>query len=162
MPVTQEKYSWFAVSEEIKRLLILASDNWENTQLSQHYMQEALAKAGDNLEVLVGAYRFFFYQKNPGIDLNIADRVIGILTVQENFPSEWLELEPILERRKEEENARLYLNAYAAKGYMLAKLGNVEEAKLITERVKKIDTNRETCATTIYDVLTSPPEDEDD
>ncbi|MBP0019209.1 MAG: hypothetical protein J7647_16865 [Cyanobacteria bacterium SBLK] len=161
MPVIQEKYSWFDVSEEIKRLLILASENWENTQLSEHYMKEALEKAGDNLQVLIGAYRFFFYQKNPAIALNIAERVIKIITVRENLPSHWLELEPILERRKEEENLRLYLNAYAGKGYMLAKLGKIEEAKLITERVKKIDTNRETCATTIYDVLTSPPEEED-
>lgn len=161
MPVIQEKYSWFDVSEEIKRLLILASENWENAKLSQHYMKEALERAGDNLEVLIGAYRFFFYQKNPAIALNIAERVMGIITVKENLPSQWLELESILERRKEEENLRLYLNAYAAQGYILAKLGRLEEAKRITERVKKLDTNRETCATTVYDVLTSPPEEED-
>ena len=161
MPIIQEKYSWFDVSEEVKRLLILASENWENSELSKHYMNEALERAGDNLEVLVGAYRFFFYQKNPTIALNIAERVMGIIRAKENLPSDWSELEPLLARRKEEEYLRLYLNAYAAKGYMLAKLGKIEEAKAITEGVKKIDKNRETCATTIYDVLTSPPEEED-
>ncbi|MGK7926466.1 MAG: hypothetical protein AB4290_14705 [Spirulina sp.] len=161
MVITREKYSWFDVSEEVKRLLILASENWENSKLSEHYMNEALQRAGDNLEVLVGAYRFFFYQHNPAIALNIAEKVMGIVRDKENLPSEWCDLEPILARQKEEENLRLYLNAYAAKGYIMAKLGRVEEAKLITERVKNLDNNRETCATTVYDVLTSPPEEEE-
>ena len=48
---------------EIKQLLLLASENWQDTVLAEKYIREALLRTGNNLDVLVGAYRFFFYLK---------------------------------------------------------------------------------------------------
>lgn len=59
MQIDAARFSWFQVPEEIKELLILAAEHWENTSESEKYMHQALAKTGDNLEVLVAAYRFF-------------------------------------------------------------------------------------------------------
>lgn len=146
------------MEEEVKELLLLAAENWEDTAKSTEYMQLALAKAEDNLDVLVGAYRYFFYKSNGEMALQIADKVIDKVKKAENLPDHWEELEPLLMSRKNEEKIRLYLNAYASKGYLLAKMGNTENAKIITERVKAIDTNRESCATTVFEVLTAPPE----
>lgn len=61
---SQEKLSWYDVSQEVKNLLILASENWENTVLSEQYVTQALALADNNLDVLIGAYRFFFIKVN--------------------------------------------------------------------------------------------------
>lgn len=149
------------MEEEVKELLLLAAENWEDTAKSTEYMESALAKAEDNLDVLVGAYRYFFYKSNGEMALQIADKVINKVKTEENLPDSWDLLQPILMSRKNEEQIRLYLNAYASKGYLLAKMGNTEEAKIITERVKAIDTNRESCATTVFEVLTAPPEDDD-
>ncbi len=158
----QEQVSWYDVAEDVQQLLILASNNWENTPLAQQYINEALDKGGDNLDVLVGAYRFFFYKNQPEIALTIAKKVLNIIAQTENLPLEWEQLKPILVRRQEESLIRLYLNAYAAQGFVLAKLGQLEQAKLITERVKEIDENRESCATTVFEVLTKPSEEDNE
>ena len=154
--------SWYNASEEVKELLVLATDNWENSSLSEEYINQALEKAGDNIDVLVGAYRFFFYKNKPQLALKIAKKVLGLIEDKENLPLEWEQLQPILSERQKEPNIRLYLNAYASQGYILAKMGQIEAAKLITERVQGIDQYRESCATTVFEVLTKDPDEEDD
>jgi tetratricopeptide (TPR) repeat protein len=161
MTATQAKLSWYDVDSEVKQLLILASDNWDNTELSEQYMKEALAKADNNLDVLIGAYRFFFYKSKSEAALKIATQVMQIIKQQENLPTEWEQLQPILNSRKNEPAIRLYLNAYAATGFVFARLGRLEEAKIVTERVKQIDEKRESCATTVFEVLTQPPEEDE-
>ncbi len=154
--------SWYDASEDVKELLVLATDNWENSSLSEQYINQAIEKAGDNIDVLVGAYRFFFYKNKPELALKIAKKVLGIIESKEALPGEWEQLQPILMKRQQEPNIRLYLNAYASQGYILAKMGQIETATLITERVKTIDKHRESCATTVFEVLTKDPDDDDD
>ena len=161
MQTIQDRFSWCDVEPEIKQLMLLASENWEYTGLAEKYIREALFKAGNNLDVLVGAYRFFFYKHQPAIALSIAQRVIKAIADRENLPQEWSKLKPILLRRKQEPNIRLYLNAYAATGLVLAQLGRLEEAKDISQQVKQIDDSSQFCANTVFEVITrSPDEDE--
>ena len=161
MQAIQDQISWCDVEPEIKQLLLLASENWEYTGLAEKYIREALFKAGNNLDVLVGAYRFFFYKHQPATALSIAQQVLVAIATRENLPIDWSQLKPILITRKQEPNIRLYLNAYAAKGLILAQLGKIESAKAISERVREIDDSREFCATTVFEVITrSPDEDE--
>ncbi|MDJ0531294.1 MAG: hypothetical protein QNJ70_02150 [Xenococcaceae cyanobacterium MO_207.B15] len=161
MQTIQNQFSWCDVEPEIKQLLLLASENWQNTSLAEKYIREALSRAGNNLDVLVGAYRFFFYKHQPAVALSIAQQVLQLITTQENLPVDWSQLKPILVTRKQEPHIRLYLNAYAATGLVLAQLGKIEEAKLVSERVKEIDDKREFCATTVFEVITREPDEED-
>jgi tetratricopeptide (TPR) repeat protein len=158
---TREQYSWYDAPAEVKDLLVLASENWENTERSEQYINQALALAGKNANVLIGAYRFFFYKSKPAIALQIADRVLNMVQEDENLPNTWEDLKPLLLTRGEEPAIRLFLNAYAGRGYLLAKLGRLEEATLITSRINEIDTRREFCATTVFEVLTREPEEDD-
>jgi tetratricopeptide (TPR) repeat protein len=153
MQTTENQFSWYNVEPEIKQLLLLASDNWEYTGLAEKYIKEALAKAENNLDVLIGAYRFFFYKHQPTNALSIIQQVLELITTQENLPVEWLELKAILIAHKQEPSIRLYLSAYAAKSLVLAQLGEMEEAKFISSRVKEIDDSREFCATTVFEVI---------
>jgi len=162
MQATENKYSWSDIPEDVKHLLVLASEHWEDTERSQQYMNDALAKAEDNIDVLVGAYRYFFYKSNPTTALSIAQKVLNKIKKQENLPDSWEELKPILIKGKNESDVmRMYLNAYASTGFLLAKLGKLDEAKEVTERVKEIDEKRESCATTVFEVLTAPPEEDE-
>lgn len=158
---TIQQFSWCDAEPEIKQLLLLAGENWEYTSLAEKYIREAVFKAGNNLDVLVGAYRFFFYKHQPAVALSIARQVLNTIATTENLPVEWSQLEPILITRKQEPNIRLYLNAYAATGLVLAQLGKIEEAKVVSQRVREIDDNREFCATTVFEVITreSDPEE---
>ena len=162
MQTLENQISWCDVEPEVKQLLLLASENWEYTGLAEKYIREALFKAGNNLDVLVGAYRFFFYKHQPSAALSIAQKVLQLLTSRENLPIEWSELQPILVARKQEPNIRLYLNAYAAKGLILAQLGKLEEAKIISQKIKEIDDSREFCSTTVFEVITKSPDEDDE
>ncbi|WP_414566252.1 MULTISPECIES: hypothetical protein [unclassified Anabaena] len=161
MQLDANKFSWFQVPEDVKKLLILAAQNWENTTESEKYIHQALAKTGDNTEVLVSAYRFFYYKNNYSLALQTATKVLDKIKEAEKFPNNWEELQPILVKRQEEPQIRLYLNAYAASGLVLAKLGEIEQAKEISNRVKQIDEKNDFGAGILLDILTRPAEEDD-
>lgn len=161
MQVDTNKFSWFQVPEDIKKLLILAAQTWENTSESEKYMQQAVAKTGEYTEVLVAAYRYFYYKNNYLLALQTTNQLLDKIKEAEKFPDDWEQLKPILVSRKEDSQIRLYLNAYAAAGLVLAKLGEIEQAKIISSRVKEIDENNDFGAGILLDILTRPPEEED-
>ncbi|RCJ26035.1 hypothetical protein A6770_27100 [Nostoc minutum NIES-26] len=160
MQVDANRFSWFEVPEDIKKLLILAAQNWENTSESEKYIQQALSKSGGNSEVLVAAYRFFYYKNNYLLALQTAVKVLDKIKEEEQFPDNWDLLQAILVNRREEPKIRLYLNAYAAAGLVLAKLGEIEQAKEISIRVKDIDQKNDFGAGILLDILTRPPEED--
>lgn len=161
MQTNTNKYSWFDVSDDVKELLILAAQTWENTEESTKYMQQALAKTGDNTDVLVAAYRYFYYKNNYVLALTTAEKITAKIKEIEKFPDNWEQLKPILVKRHEEHQIRLYLNAYAASGLVLAKLGDLEQAKEISTRIKGIDDKNDFGASILLDILTRPPEEDD-
>lgn len=155
-----EQFSWFQVPEDIKELLILAAENWENTSESEKYINQAVAKTGNNTDVLIAAYRYFYYKQNYPMALQTAEKVIEKVKNIEKLPNEWDKLKPILINRKESANIRLYLNAYAASGLVLAKLEKIDKAKEICTKVKEIDDKNDFGAGILFDILTRPPEED--
>lgn len=162
MSVAEEKISWSEASEEVKQLLLQAAEHWNDRAAAETYMNQALEKAGDNTDILIAAYRLFFYSNNSEMALQIAEKVCNKVAAAEHLPKDWDALKPILSERKDDPQIRLYLNAYAASGLLFAKIGQLERAKEVTERIKEIDEKRESCATTVFEVLTRSPEDDDE
>jgi hypothetical protein len=154
--------SWYDLSAEVKRLLIAATDTWEDTERSQEYIHQAVAISDRSLDVFVAAYRYFFYKHNDAVALQMARGAIEQVKLLEKLPEDWEELAPILSSRKEEYNIRLYLNAYSASGLILARLGAIEEAKTIATRVNDIDNKREFGAATVLSILTNSENEEED
>ncbi|MBN3958539.1 hypothetical protein [Nostoc sp. NMS8] len=161
MQVNTNQFSWFQVPEDIKNLLILAAQNWENTSESEKYIQQALAQTGDNTDVLIAAYRFFYYKNNYSLALQTTSKLLDKIKEVEKFPDDWEQLKLILVNRKEDPQIRLYLNAYAASGLVLAKLGAIEEAKEISTRVQQIDDKNDFGSGILLDILTRPAEEDD-
>lgn len=161
MKVDAERFSWFEVPDDIKQLLVLAAECWENTDESEKYINQALAKTAESTEVLVAAYRYFFYKNNYYMALQTAKEVIEKIKIAEEIPDNWQHAKEILITRKEEQNIRLYLNAYAASGLVLAKLGDIEKAKKISAQVKEVDDKNEFGASIVYNILTRPVEEDE-
>jgi tetratricopeptide (TPR) repeat protein len=155
------RLSWFQVPEDVKELLVLATQTWENTGESANYMQQALAKTGENTDVLVAAYRYFYYKNNYGLALTTVEKLIATIKKAENFPENWQQLQLILVQRQEEPQIRLYLNAYAASGLLLAKLGQLELAKEISQKIQDLNAKNHFGADILLGILTSPPTEED-
>jgi len=155
------KFSWFQVPEDVKQLLILATQTWENTEESEKYIQQALVKTDNNIEVLIAAYRYFYYKNNYALALLTSEKLIAKIQAMEKLPNDWQQLQPILVRRQEEPPIRLYLNAYAASGLLLAKLGDLERALEISRKIQDIDLENKFGANILFDILTnSSPEDD--
>lgn len=161
MEATTLAPSWCNVPDDVKFLLSAAAENWEDTERSQVYINQAIVHPEACLDVLVAAYRYFFYKHNDSLALQIATEVMERIHLSEDLPSDWEALKPVLTDRKEESVIRLYLNAYASSGLVLARLGALGKAREITARVSEIDSKRESCAATVLDVLTRP-DDEDE
>ncbi|MBD2446961.1 hypothetical protein H6G76_07240 [Nostoc sp. FACHB-152] len=161
MQIDTNRFSWFQVPENVKKLLILAADTWHNNSESEKYMQQAITEAGDNTDILVSAYRYFYYKNNYSLALQTTSKLLDKIKKAENFPESWEQLKPILINRREENQIRLYLNAYSATGLVLAKLGNLEQAKEISIRVQEIDPKNDYGAGILLDILTRPAEEDD-
>ncbi|MGB6300938.1 MAG: hypothetical protein WBF90_32840 [Rivularia sp. (in: cyanobacteria)] len=158
----ETEFSWYEVPEDVKQLLTLAADNWENTSESEKYINQALAKTDNNIDVLISAYRYFYYKQKYQMALETAEKVKNKVKETEKLPDNWEQLKSVLIERKEEQIIRLYLNSYAATGLILAILGKEEEAKEICNKVKEIDKKNDFGAGILFDVLTRPPEEDDD
>ncbi|MGQ4647961.1 hypothetical protein [Lyngbya aestuarii] len=156
MKLKEDQFSWYEVPTEIKNLLLSAADNWENTTESEKYINQALDQADSNTDVLVSAYRYFFYKKNYPMALKVAEKVLDKVKQLENLPEDWEQLKPILISRKHNPQIRLYLTTYAAYAFILARQGKLEKAKELTQKVKEINNTSEFAASTVHDILTRP------
>ncbi len=161
MEINTNSFSWFDVADDVKELLILAAQTWENTEESAKYIQQALAKTGENTDVLVAAYRYFYYKNNYLLALTTAEKITAKIKKEENLPDNWEKLQPILVEGHAKPKIRLYLNAYAASGLVLAKLGKIEQAKEISTRMKGINEKNDFGAGILLDILTRPSEEDD-
>jgi tetratricopeptide (TPR) repeat protein len=160
MQIDAQNFSWFQVPHDVKNLLILAAKTWENNAESEKYMQQALDLAQENIDVLISAYRYFYYKNNYPLALKMVVKVINKIKADQNLPDEWDKLKSILVNRQAEQQIRLYLNAYAASGLVLAKLGELEIAKEISTKIQEIDEKNNFGAGILLDILTRPMEEE--
>lgn len=158
---SSETLSWLSVSPATKGLLVAAAQSWEDTETSEYYIRQALNQPETGFDVLVGAYRYYFYKNQDSMALEIATTVCDRLRQIEQWPTDWAVLKPILLEQIEESNARLYINAYAASGLLQARLGNVEVAQEIANRVQQLQA-KEFGADVLLNILNPSSDDDDD
>jgi len=155
-----ETASYCDSDRQTKELLNLAVLHWENTPLSQQYIQEALKAAPESLEVAIAAYRYFFYKQEYNLALQAAEKIVNRITKLKNLPSDWQQLKPILINNPNDACLRLYVNAYLASGFILTKLKQFNNAYQIFTRVHEIDNLNEFGAKTMLDILNNSHNDE--
>ena len=84
--INTDKFSWFDVSDNVKSLLILATENYGNTIQADNYINQAIAKSKtkeEYLDVLVAAYRYFYYKNNYSMALQLTNQLID--KIKENI-----------------------------------------------------------------------------
>jgi hypothetical protein len=154
-------FSWYHVPADLKVLLQRAADSWQDEDKANHYMEQALAHPDSTVDVLISAYRYFFYRHNHGMAQKIAQQVLEQVRLREKLPSAWPQLQPLLRQRRDQPLIRIYLTAYSALGYILARLGELDRARTMATRLQTIDDHDEFGASLILNILT-PSEDDDD
>ncbi|MBE7382449.1 MAG: hypothetical protein F6J95_013690 [Leptolyngbya sp. SIO1E4] len=158
-PADSDLYAWYTAPEEIKTLLLAAVDCWENTSKSEQLILQALAHPESTIDVLVSAYRYFFYRHKDFMARRLAMQIMDEIQRTEALPQEWEDLQPILRSRLSDPPIRLYLSAYTALGMMLARWGAFQAAIEISNRIQSIDEKNEFGANVLLNILNSNPED---
>ena len=155
------RLSWYPVSEDIKQLLLSVSEHWHTPEIANPYMQQAIELAGDHPDVLVSAYRYFFYTHNNQLALQVATKVLEMVQQAEDLPTDWVQLKPILSDRRDDPDIRLYINAYAASGLIRARIGELDTAQQIAARVSEIESRNEFGGKVVQSILEHSDDDGD-
>lgn len=155
MKVNPEAFSSHEVPDDVRTLLVLTAQNWDNPVAAEQYINQALARAEEYPDIWVAAYRYFYYKNNLAIALEMAENVLGKVKQLEHLPDTWEQLRPILIQRRQDPNIRLYLNTYAATGFILAKMGNLTGATEVTERMQQVDPADEFGGSIVLDFVPS-------
>lgn len=155
-------FTWYNVPADLKDLLLRAADTWHDPVQSERYMEKALAHPDSTVDVLISAYRFFFYRQNYAVAQKIAQQVLEQVRLREKLPPTWSQLQPLLLQRRDQPLIRLYLTAYSALGYILARIGELDRAKTVATRLQTIDQHDEFGASLILNILTPSDDDDDD
>ena len=161
-PPNADRSSPDTIPETVKQLLALASANWDNPDIADGHMNQALAIADEHPDVLVSAYRYFFYTHNNPLALKVATKVLEMVKRIESLPEDWSQLKWILSDRRDDPNIRLYINAYAASGLIRAKLGEIKTAKQIATQVSEIEQRNEFGGNVLREILDYSDDDDED
>ena len=156
-----EPPSWYQVPSEIQQLLLAAVATWDDAVRSEKFILRALAHPDASLEVLVSAYRYFFYRSNDGMARRLAMQVMDRIQIEAALPQEWEQLQPLLQERLDDPPIRLYLSAYVALGMMLARWGALQAAVEISHRIQAVDAKGEFGAGAILRILSPEVEEEE-
>ena len=141
-----------------KTLLVSAAQAWEDTTVSEQYVQQALAQPDVDLDVLVSAYRYYFYKNDNARALAMAIEVCD--RIAKSWPTDWETLKPWLIAQLDSPTVRLYLSAYAASGLLFARLGHLENAQRIAAQIQQIEA-KEFGGELLFSILNAPVDDED-
>lgn len=141
--------------QRISELLMAASQHYGQGD-AEGFLLEAFAIAPKNLSVLVGLYRFYYYQHRYADALNIAHVVMQTVAPQIDFPERWLDLDMNalgLGVLRSMGLVRFYLLALKGAGYLNLRLSYFEEGLRMLRKVRELDAADRLGAKVLLDVL---------
>lgn len=129
------------ISAEVKVLLDEAADNYERGEAELPLLR-AYFLAPRSLMVLVGLYRFYYYQRRFDAALVVAERALKIVGKRVNFPRDWRALnEQFLGGAVLHSMGlvRFYLLALKGAGYLCLRQGRSREGLEMLGKVAELD-----------------------
>ena len=139
----------------VAELMLAASHNYGRGE-AEGFLLEAYALAPRNLTVLVGLYRFYYYQHRYADALGIAHVAMQTVAPKIDFPDEWQALDMntlgcgVL---KSMGLVRFYLLALKGAGYLSLRLGEFEAGLRMLRKVRELDEADRLGAKLLLDVL---------
>lgn len=127
--------------ESVSSLIDMAADNYGH-ESAEEYLLRAYFLAPENLTVLVAMYRYYYYQHQLDDALIVAQRAIQITACQLELPSDWRQLNDnhlgmaVIHSMG---LLRFYLLALKGAGYLLLRLGQIDEGMEMLNKVIDMD-----------------------
>jgi tetratricopeptide (TPR) repeat protein len=142
------------LSFEVEQLVAAAAQNYGAE--SEQLLLQALHMAPQSLTVLIGLYRYYYYQHRYRNAIEVARQVMAMVGQKIEFPDDW---------RKINMNhvacgvthtftlVRLYFFALKAAGYCCLRMAQFEEGRAMLEKVVAMDSADRIGARLLLEVL---------
>lgn len=158
----ERRYWGGDLDPEAERALHRAALLWLDDAASEAEIRRAQALAPGHLAVLLGAYKYFFYKTRLDDAAPLALECIAYGARQLNAPADWRQVEAhhgafdTLEAWP-----RFFLFSLKAYGYVLVRLGRIEEGRAAIAKVVELDVKDMTGSARLLMVIDRNGRDED-
>ncbi|MEW7981023.1 MAG: hypothetical protein AB2813_14865 [Candidatus Sedimenticola endophacoides] len=125
------------LQDETQQCLVQAAEGYGEAEAENHLLRAYFLEP-EHPTVLVGLYRFFYYQHRYMDALIVAERVLQLFAARLGLPQRWQELDETrfdISNIESMTELRFYLLALKGSGYLELRLGNYATA---IDRLKKI------------------------
>lgn len=125
---------------------------------SEAYLLQAYSEAPTNLSVIVGLYRFYFYQHRYEESLKIADIAMRTVAPLIGFPEKWERLTQTIVAygsRQSMEMVRFYLLALKGAAYLNLRLARFELGKTMLLKILELDSSNRLGAKLLLEVVSA-------
>jgi hypothetical protein len=140
---------------EADALLTLASQAYGEAQ-AESLLLRAYFVAPEHLSVLVGLYRYYFYQHRLADALIVADRAMAISATRLRLPDDWRALNTLHLGDAAQRSfglLRFYLLALKASAVVLLRSGQVEESRARLKKLVELDSTDRLGANRLLEVI---------
>ena len=151
---TDSLYFDEAVDPTVQTLLQMAAEHYGSD--AEPLLRKAQQLAPENLSVLVGLYRFFYYQHRYLDAIDIAYKVMAVVGKRVEFPDRWQDVDMVAISNGVMESftlVRFYLFALKAAGYLHLRIGKFAEGKAMITKVVSLDSADRLGARLLLEVL---------
>ncbi len=159
----ERRYYGGDLPAEAERALHAVGLCWDDEQASEAHVQRALAIAPNHLAMRYGAYKFYYYRRRLHEALPHVEAWVAEAIKRNHFPGDW--------RAVTSEHAnftnfdgepRAFLFALRALGWLLARLGRIEDGRAALAKVAALDPQDQMRARRLMAILDHPPEEDED
>jgi tetratricopeptide (TPR) repeat protein len=149
---------------EAERHLRLAAENYRFGDVAEAHLLDAQTAAPGHAAVLIGLYRFYFYQGQLAQTLEIAQQCLGKAAREMGLPGDWREVRPGMARfdAYEEMAPRFFLFSLKGYAYLRMRLGDMDEGRHALQKLLELDSSDKIGAQVLLDVIARAEAAEDD
>jgi len=129
----------FAVQE-----LIESASQAYGDPVAEAMLHKAYFLAPESLLVLVALYRYYFYQHQLELALQVGERGLALVGRRLGFPEEWTQLHPDFLGQAVMRSMgllRFYMQLLKATGYVNLRLGRMAEGRALIEKLIELDSH---------------------
>ena len=153
----EQLYFEESLSNDVETLLQQAGELYGDGE-AEPLLVEALRLAPESLNVLVAAYRFYYYQHRLQDALNIAGLALAVTSRRLDIPADWNGLTSAhISQAGPAAMAlvRFHLLSLKAEAYLVLRLGRSAEGRAMLEKLLELDSHNRLGAKQLLEVAES-------
>nr|WP_294504100.1 hypothetical protein [uncultured Rhodopila sp.] len=146
-----------------ERALHAVGLDWQDEAAAEGHIYEALELAPGHLAVQIAAYKFYFYRHRLNEALPYARACLAETLRRNQLPADWRDVSPAdAAFTSLDSEPRMMLFSLVAYGYVLARLGRIEEGRAALTKVTELDPDDRMGARRLLAVIDGAGRDDED